>query len=297
MNSLIESKPNSFLEKHQLPSGFRRIITDHYLPLSHWIQQVKNPYPEIIGISGAQGTGKSTLADFLRITLENEYNWVVATLSLDDFYLTQAERNQLGKEVHPLLCTRGAPGTHDLEACMRCLTKLKALEPKQELALPRFDKAEDDRAPAHKWPKITGPIDAIILEGWCLGSQPQEPEQLTQPVNNLEASRDPDAVWRTYVNDQLREKYSTLFQSIDHLVFLQAPDFKAVYRWRLEQETKLARVAKKLSPGIMNEAQISEFLQHYERLTRENIELLPKIANVTLELDRNHQITSTLYRQ
>ena len=180
---------------------------------------------------------------------------------------------------------------------MRCLTKLKALEPKQELALPRFDKAEDDRAPAHKWPKITGPIDAIILEGWCLGSQPQKPEQLTQPVNNLEASRDPDAVWRTYVNDQLREKYSTLFQSIDHLVFLQAPDFEAVYRWRLEQETKLARVAKKLSPGIMNEAQISEFLQHYERLTRENIELLPKIANVTLELDRNHQITSTLYRQ
>ena len=297
MNSLIESKLNSFLEKHQLPSGFRKIITDHYLPLSHWIQQVKKPYPEIIGISGAQGTGKSTLADFLRITLENEHNWVVATLSLDDFYLTRAERKQLGKEVHPLLRTRGAPGTHDLEACMCCLTKLKALKTEQELALPRFDKAEDDRAPAHKWPKITGPIDAIILEGWCLGSQPQKPEQLTQPVNSLEARRDQDATWRTYINNQLREKYSKLFQSIDHLVFLQAPDFEAVHRWRLEQEKKLARTVGKLKPGIMNETQISEFLQHYERLTRDNIELLPKTANVTLELDRNHQITSTLYRQ
>lgn len=286
-----------FLEKHRLPADFRRVIADHYLPLAHWMRQVKKPDTQIVGISGAQGTGKSTLADFLRMTLKSECGWSVATLSLDDFYLTRAQRERLGEAVHPLLRTRGAPGTHDLEFCMRCLTELKTLENKQDLALPRFDKAEDDRSPEDSWPTVTGPIDVIILEGWCLASQPQVAEELARPVNTLEATKDPDAAWRTYVNDQLRAGYSELFESIDHLVFLRAPDFEAVHRWRLEQESKLAQTAGDSSPGIMNEARIGEFLQYYERLTRANIKLLPTIADVTLELDREHQVATTVYRQ
>ena len=296
MNGLTARQLDAFLERHRLPAEFRRIIDDHYLPLARWITRVKKPGAQILGISGAQGTGKSTLADFLRVTLQSECNWSVATLSLDDFYLRRSEREQLGATVHPLLRTRGAPGTHDLAFCTRCLEALETLGDGQTLALPRFDKALDDRAPANGWPTVTGPIDVIVFEGWCLGSQPQHSEALAPPINALEATKDPDAAWRTYVNDQLREAYSKLFQRIDHLVFLRAPDFEAVRRWRLEQEIKLAQAAGTSSPGVMNEAQIAEFLQYYERLTRGNIDLLPTIADVTLELDRNHQVTASLYR-
>lgn len=297
MNGPQALQVDAFLEKHRLPADFRRVIANHYLPLARWLRQVKKPGPGIVGISGAQGTGKSTLADFLRVTLESECGWSVATLSLDDFYLTRAEREQLSEAVHPLLRTRGAPGTHDLELCRRCLAELKTLGSKQRLALPRFDKAQDDRSPEHSWPMVTGPIDVIILEGWCLATQPQGDDELARPVNALEATKDPDAAWRTYVNDQLRAGYSELFQSIDHLVFLRAPDFEAVHRWRLEQESKLAQTTGQSGPGIMNEARIAEFLQHYERLTRANIDRLPTIADVTLELDRNHQVALTVYRQ
>ena len=296
MNGPTASDLDAFLETHRLPDGFRTVIEDHYLPLAHWIRRVKQPRTEIVGISGAQGTGKSTLADFLRLTMENECGWSVATLSLDDFYLTRAQRKHLSETVHPLLSTRGAPGTHDLELCMRSLKALEALEDGLELRLPRFDKAEDDRVPAHAWPTVTGPVDLIILEGWCLGNRPQEPEALEKPINDLEAIRDPSGAWRTYVNDQLRTGYMQLFASIDRLVFLRAPDFEAVHRWRLEQEEKLALKAGETSRGVMDEAQLAEFLQHYERLTRASIELLPTIADVILDLDRNHLVTRTVYR-
>ncbi|MCY3731991.1 MAG: hypothetical protein OXF98_11675 [Rhodospirillaceae bacterium] len=297
MNRLAASAIDAFLHKHDLPDAFRDVIEGHYLPLARWVYGTRAPpRSPIIGINGAQGTGKSTLADFLRLTLEAEYGWTVAALSLDDFYLTRAQRDALGEAVHPLLRTRGAPGTHDLALCTRCLTQLRSLGIGEALALPRFDKAQDDRAPAHAWPRITGPVDVIILEGWCVGSRPQDPSTLARPVNALEATRDPDASWRTYVNEQLRAGYSDVFGLIDRLVFLRAPDFEAVHRWRLEQEAKLARAAGASSRGVMDETQIAAFIQHYERLTRANLSEMPVIADVTMELDRQHRVTRTRYR-
>jgi D-glycerate 3-kinase len=297
MNGPTASELNAFLEAHRLPNKFRAVIEEHYLPLARWIRGVKTPRTKVVGISGAQGTGKSTLADFLRVSLERECGWSVATLSLDDFYLTRVERRRLSKNVHPLLITRGAPGTHDLELCTRCMKALKRLEPGRRLELPRFDKADDDRFPAHQWPTVTGPIDLIILEGWCLGAIPQEPKALTKPINKLETTRDPDGAWRAYVNDQLRTAYTTFFATIDRLVFLRAPDFKAVHRWRLEQERKLAEKAGETNRGIMDETQLADFLQHFERLTRTSIDLLPGTADVILSLDENHLVTRSDYRR
>ena len=297
MNGPTASELDSFLDTHRLPNEFRAVIEDHYLPLARWIRGIKTPRTEIVGISGAQGTGKSTLADFLRVSLEKECGWSIATLSLDDFYLTRAERRQLSKNVHPLLITRGAPGTHDLELCIRCLEALKHLDRGRRFEIPRFDKANDDRLPAHQWPTVTGPIDLIVLEGWCLGAIPQEPKALAEPINNLEASRDPDGAWRAYVNNRLRTAYTAFFAAIDRLVFLRAPDFKAVHRWRLEQERKLAEKAGETNRGIMNETQLADFLQHFERLTRTSIELLPGTADVILNLDENHLVTRSDYRR
>lgn len=215
-------------------------------------------------------------------------------LSIDDFYLTKKEREQLAAIAHPLLATRGVPGTHDLPLLAACLKQLNALEPGRQLPLPRFDKASDDRADPATWPVVTGPVDLIILEGWCVGSRPQTDEELQAPINALEREQDADGGWRRYVNAQLAGEYAQLFAVLDALIFLQAPSFAAVYRWRLEQEKKLA--ARTKGTGVMNAQQIGEFIQHYERLTRANLTTLPAVADIVLEFDDAHDCLRSTFK-
>ena len=251
----------------------------------------------LLGINGAQGTGKSTLADFLQLAMEQQHGWRVAVLSIDDFYLTKTERRALAREVHPLLATRGVPGTHDVAMLSVCLDALRDLGPGDEFALPRFDKAEDDRANQKDWPRVAGPIDLIILEGWCVGSVAQDEAELTTAINALERDRDTTGAWRHYANDRLRTDYAQLFARIEVMVFLQAPGFDAIYRWRLEQEHKLAASAAEGASGIMTDEQVAEFIEFYERITRNNLLQLPRSADVIFELDQNHDIVSGRYRR
>ena len=242
----------------------------------------------LLGINGAQGTGKSTLADFLACSLEQAEGWRVAVLSVDDFYLTRAEREHLGDRVHPLLKTRGVPGTHDLGMLTTCIDALRNLAASEKLPLPRFDKANDDRSCSEQWPVVTGPVDMIILEGWCVGSAPQTDDALVNAINLLEEQEDPSGNWRRFVNDQLAGAYADLFGQLDVLVYLRIPNFSAVHRWRLEQEQKLAAVTQHQAAGIMSEDQIARFIQHYERITKADLASLPGTADVVLELDENH---------
>lgn len=293
-----DQRISEFISRHRLPDKFSGLILEHYMPLVSWlILNNRRGETTTLGINGAQGTGKSTLADFIRLELEADPGWRVAVLSLDDFYLTKAERQQLSETTHPLLMTRGVPGTHDLQMLAACLERLRHLDAGQEFSLPRFDKAHDDRADPETWPVVTGPIDLIILEGWCVGSQPQEAAALEDPVNGLERDRDASGDWRRYVNEQLAGPYAELFAQLDLLIFLQVPDFDAVYRWRLEQEEKLADKTTKDGVGIMNSRQVADFIQYFERITTFNLESLPTIADVTLQLDEAHDCVRSHYRQ
>ncbi len=285
-----------FLRSHRLPDAFRELIDQHYLPLADWLAQQRAPSaPLLLGINGAQGTGKSTLADFLQLALEQLRDWRVAVLSIDDFYLTKAERSDLADRVHPLLATRGVPGTHDVEMLERYLDRLAALGGGDQCALPRFDKAEDDRAAEADWPRIAGPVDLIILEGWCVGSVAQDDAELGAAMNALERDHDRTGAWRRYANEQLRTSYSQLFARLDVLVFLQAPSFDAIYRWRLEQEHKLAASAPAGAAGIMADAEVAKFIENYERITRNNLTRLPDSADVVLELNEDHGIVASRY--
>jgi len=293
---ITRSHIDQFISRHRLPAGFHDVIRDHYNPLINWlIGKHQAGKPLFVGISGAQGTGKSTLTDYLRLVLTEE-NWHVAVLSLDDFYLTRAERLTLSQAIHPLLSTRGVPGTHDLKLLSTSIEQLLRLEPGHKLAVPAFDKAKDDRTPVSAWPFVTGPVDLIILEGWCIGSTPQTPEALSQPVNDLERDMDPTGAWRRYVNQRLDNEYADLFAKLDYLFYLQAPDFAAVLRWRLEQEEKLAARSAPDDIGIMDRAQITKFLQHFERLTRANFISLPEVADLMLELDDHHDCIRSIYK-
>lgn len=285
-----------FISAHRLPGKFFELIEHHYSHLAEWLMKKRQPGRTFfLGINGAQGTGKTTLAAYLKLALEQGDDWRVAVVSIDDFYLRKSERVQLAENIHPLLATRGVPGTHDINMLMDRIDRLRTLQSDETMALPRFDKSLDDRARSDSWPTVSGPIDLIVLEGWCVGSMPQSMEALREAINDLEECQDASGNWRLYVNEQLEGAYAELFARLDALVFLQAPNFDAIYRWRVEQEEKLARNSGRGAAGIMNHDQIARFIQHYERLTRANIAALPETADVTFELNDSHDCVRSRY--
>lgn len=261
-----------------LPADYAEIVETHWKPLATRIARLPaSRAPLVIGINGAQGSGKSTLCKFLEVLLAKRQIRAV-TLSLDDLYLTKAERQQLADEVHPLFVTRGVPGTHAIGMGLAILEDMLAGRP---LTLPRFDKARDDRAEHGE--KITGPVDVLLLEGWCVGAKPQDAEALAEPVNDLEREEDPNGLWRGLVNHWLAEDYTRLFNQIDLLVMLKVDGFEAVARNRALQEDKL-RAAKPDAPGLMDDAALARFCAHYERLTRHMLEEMPGRADVVIPI-------------
>lgn len=260
------------------------------LRLAAWIAaRSRVGAPVVIGLNGAQGSGKSTLAARLAALLEAGAGRRTAVLGLDDFYLVRIERQALAQRVHPLLATRGVPGTHDVALLQRSIAGLRRLAADEELRLPRFIKALDDRAPESAAASIRGPVDLILLEGWCVGTPPQDDAALATPINALEAVHDPQGHWRTWVNQQLRQDYAALFASLDHLILLQAPGFECVHRWRLEQEVGNAAAVAQPSQA-MDAAALTHFIAHYERLTRHALQVLPAQADVVLRLDAQRRI-------
>jgi D-glycerate 3-kinase len=244
------------------------------------VRSGKPDKPFVLGICGAQGSGKSTLARALVRSAQADA-MPAAALSLDDLYLTRSERERLARDVHPLLRTRGVPGTHDVALGIAVLDALARGEP---AALPRFDKACDDRAPGSAWDRAPEGCALLVFEGWCLGARPQRAEDLPAPVNDLEAADDPQARWRRFVNAALAGPYQALFGRVDALVLLAAPGFEVVRGWRMQQEADLRASAASDKSGVMDDAAIARFIAHYERITRHILEEMPARADCVIKL-------------
>ena len=237
--------------------------------------------PPVYAITGVQGSGKSTLAAQLA-KLGRARGLRVVALSIDDFYLGRRERSALGRRVHPLLATRGPPGTHDIDLACRSLDALRRIEDGDSVALPRFDKAGDRQLPPSRWPRVRARPDLIVFEGWFLKVPPEPESALLVPLNALEREQDPEGIWRRYCNRALAH-YAPLWQRLDRLLWLRAPGFEVVPRWRGQAEDAL-RIAH---PGrrAMTPEQLGHFVQLFERVSRQAERSLPAIADEIVLLD------------
>lgn len=280
-----------FLAQHALDSSYLDFAAQWFDPLAAEVADKANSKScYFLGILGSQGSGKSTLADYLATVLREQKNLRCAHLSIDDYYLPLTTRQQRAKERHPLFSERGVPGTHDIDRLINDVHLLRNTQ-SGTMHTPAFSKKHDAQLPQSEWHEFTAPLDVLILEGWFVGVSAQQAEELPRAINTLEREEDPDARWRTEVNDLLATQYQTVFQQLDGIAFLKAPSFDCVFNWRREQEQKLMARHGPGGAGQMNDEQLLRFLQYFQRLTEHSMRSPLPCASRTFSLNADRKIT------
>ena len=275
-----------------------KMLKSYLIPVCFWIsKKANNKQPYFVGLAGGQGTGKTTISSLLEIILRKYFKLNVFKISIDDFYRTRKERFNLSNKVHPLLMTRGVPGTHDIKIMLDFFRKSKTKKFKS-FKLPKFNKAIDDRCKKNQWYTIKKRPDVVIFEGWCVGARAEKNSTIKKSINSLEKANDAQLIWRNYVNKQLKTKYKKLYDQLDCLVYLKAKNFSLLQKWRLIQEKKLwlKNKNKKTNNKIMSKGDVINFMQTYQRLTQNMFKFAPSYASVILNLNSNHQIKSAVYK-
>ena len=267
-----------------------------YIPISFWIENKYKKKGEtlILGFSGGQGSGKTTVTGILKIILKKFFKRRIHVSSIDDFYKTLEDRNKISNKIHPLLKTRGVPGTHDINLVKNFFNIIRKKKFKK-IKIPKFEKAMDNRLEKKYWFNIKQKPEIVILEGWCVGARPQSNSLIKRPINILEKYEDKDLKWRKYVNEKLKKEYKKLFLMIDHLIFMKIPNFKVVFKWRLLQEKKLKKKSYS-NKKIMSYNEIKRFIMFYQRITLQMIKDLSKSASIVMLLNKNHEIKKVLFK-
>ena len=286
-----ETKKDKFRNKEKMIKSF-------LIPVSQWISKKSNKKKTlVIGLAGGQGSGKTTISSILSIILKKYFKLNVFIVSIDDFYKTRKDRKMLSKKKHPLLMTRGVPGTHDVNLMLSFFKKIK-LKKFKSLEAPKFNKAIDDRYKKSLWYKIKTKPDVVIFEGWCVGARAQSSSQLKKPINSLEKVYDQGAKWRAHVNNQLKTKYKTLFNQLDGLLYLKAKNFNLLREWRLKQERKLwIQTKNKKNLKIMSSGDVINFMQTYQRITQQMFKDALKVSSIIMNLNSNHQIEKIKFKK
>ena len=275
-----------------------KMIKSFLIPISFWIaKKVEKKKPFILGLSGGQGSGKTTISSIISIILNKYFKLNVFKISIDDFYKTRKKRLELSKKVHPLLMVRGVPGTHDINVMLDFFKRTKEKKFKL-IKLPRFNKATDDRYNKKLWYSVKRRPDVIIFEGWCVGAKAEQNYTLKTPINSLEKLKDQKLIWRRFVNKQLKSKYKKLYDQLNCLLFIKAKNFSLLRQWRIKQEKKLRLKSKRSNKlKIMSDKEIINFMQTYQRVTQNMFKSVPKYASIILNLNSNQQIKSVVYNK
>ncbi len=280
----IENKLDFLLKSHKELTGsdLSNKIAKLYVDL---FNQIKNK--KTLMIAGSQGSGKSTLSIQIKKYFKKFYFKSVVILSIDDFYLSSYQRKQLAKKLKTnLFDTRGVPYTHNLKLLIETVDKLKRNN--FPVYIPIFDKVTDNKK---KHNRIISKADLIILEGWCVGSKPINPEYLKKNINDLEKINDPNMIWRTAYNQALIE-YQKLFNKFNYYIFIKLPNWQYVINWKYKQELGL----RSLRSDNNLKKKLFLFIQYYEKLSKWMSLTSPDICNALITLDKNQKTKKILYK-
>ena len=217
-DSLDQQFLETFIQREGLNDIFRRNVTEYFNAYAHRLAQLAeaSSRPIIVGLNGAQGSGKSTLSQYLSQMMPMQLGVDCHVLSIDDFYLSKAKRKRLAASVHPLLGIRGVPGTHDVPRLLDALAGF--IDPGiQSVTVPIFDKLKDDRTRKVQRIQKSARPTVILFEGWCVGVPAQHQLALSVPASSFEFSNDNNGVWRSYVNERLGGDYVDVFKLLDRL--------------------------------------------------------------------------------
>ena len=255
------------------------------IPLSDYFNSFqKRNIPYFIGLTGGQGSGKTTLSIFIQKILKDVFKKRSVGFSIDDIYKTKEERERVAKKIHPLCSVRGVPGTHDIGLGNKTIDSLFRAQSDTYTYIPSFSKILDMHHPKKDWRKYKGRPDFIFFDAWCGGAKPIPDNKWRPPLNKLEKEKDPDQVWARWSNNELAGDYQKLFDRFDKLVFIQVEKMENVYENRWLQEKNMSKGIKdeKLLKNIMNKDQIKNFVMHYERLTRHILDEMPNQADIVI---------------
>jgi len=146
-----------------------------YLPLAqllnHWEY---DGACNLVGLAGAPGAGKTSIVKILTPLTTILSGRETINVSLDDFYLSPAERQALGHR------WRAAPGTHDLVLLAEFISQVKRGD--EKIAVPQYDTAAERRnAPLviREAPRL------VIFEGWFVGAPVPGYESLSRALDHL----------------------------------------------------------------------------------------------------------------
>lgn len=254
-----------------------------WLPLALQLTDARRALnrPLIQGILGGQGTGKTTLAAILQITLK-QLGYNTLCLSLDDLYKTYEERCYL-RQQDPRLIWRGPPGTHDVDMG---ITVLKQLRSHQAAVIPRFDKSawsgEGDRSTSEP---VTA-VDIVLFEGWFVGVRPINPEvfDFAPPPITSKAER----VFARDMNVNLQE-YCKLWEMLDRLILLYPCDYRFSQQWRGQAEQQMRASGK----SGMSYQQVNQFVEYFWKALHPELFIQPLLnqagsVDLVIEVQPDH---------
>ena len=272
----------------KLKTALNETLWDLWLPLAiqiaDWRKQQTQPL--IQGFLGGQGTGKTTLTAILTLILSH-LGYQTVSLSLDDLYLTYADR-QLLQSQDPRLARRGPPGTHDLKLGLQVLTQLK--QNNQTVDIPRFDKSLWNGAGDRTQSEAILTADIVLFEGWFVGARPINSALFkTAPAPIL---TELDRAFAQDMNARLRD-YLPLWQQIDRLIVLYVSDYQLSKQWRKQAEHQMIAQGK---PG-MSDAEIDEFVEYFWRSLHPKLFITPLIqaCDLVIEINSDHS-PGSVYR-
>ncbi|WP_413440070.1 phosphoribulokinase [Synechococcus sp. MIT S1220] len=200
------------------------------LPLLSSAQAQPLGQRQLIGLSALPGCGKTTLGNWLEAAAVR-FGISLSVVSIDDFYL-EAAAMEPAMAGNPWSVPRALPGSHDLQLMQ---DRIAAWKSGQCVELPMFDKTlrngQGDRC---GWRRCDS--ECLVLEGWFLGCNPlSEGSALDTGSEHLNPELNTDERdYRKIVQARLHD-YKPIWNAIDTLWQLAAPDLNAPVLWKRQQ--------------------------------------------------------------